>query len=126
MRPHKCYYNSAKDLFGSPALKGMAHITGGGIQDNLNRILPDTIDAHIDLKSLQITEIFKVIRSEGNVADYDMLRTFNMGIGLAVVVQQQSAHEIIDHFKQKGCECYEIGRIVPGQKNVTFLGKLNW
>jgi phosphoribosylformylglycinamidine cyclo-ligase len=126
LRPHKCYYMSARGLFDRPFLKGMAHITGGGVQDNLSRILPDSLDALIDLRTVKIPRIFEIIRTEGNVTDSDMLRTFNMGIGLAVVVQPESATETITHFKQSGCECYEIGSIVDGQRKVRFEGSLNW
>lgn len=126
MRPHKCYYNSAKGLIGRPFLKGMAHITGGGVQDNLNRILPDSLDALVDLHSVQVARVFEIIRTEGDVSDGDMLRTFNMGIGLAVVVGPESKTEVMTHFKQSGCECYEIGRIVDGQNKIRFEGLPNW
>jgi phosphoribosylformylglycinamidine cyclo-ligase len=126
MRPHKCYYLSAKGLFNRSFLKGMAHITGGGVQDNLNRILPVSLDALIDFSTVQIPRVFNIIRSEGNVTDSDMLRTFNMGIGLAVVIASGSVTEAITHFRLNGCECYEIGRIVDGQRKVRFKGSLNW
>lgn len=126
MRPHKCYYRPAKGLFNNSGLKGMAHITGGGVQDNLNRILPDSMDALIKLSAIEIPNVFEIIRTEGNISDDDMLRTFNMGVGLAIVVRPESAAEAITHFKENGCECYEIGRIVEGQSKVRFEDSLNW
>jgi phosphoribosylformylglycinamidine cyclo-ligase len=126
MRPHKCYYVPAKGLFGRPCLHGMAHITGGGVRDNLIRIIPEALDALVNLHSVQIPEIFRIIRSEGNVSNDDMLRTFNMGIGLAVIVASASKNDVIAHFKKHKCECYEIGHIVNGQSRVEFDGSLHW
>jgi len=126
LRPHKCYYEALKDLFNHPGLKGLAHITGGGIQDNLNRILPDSLDAVIDLHSIRIPGVFEVIRNEGNVPDNDMLRTFNMGVGLTVVCSPDSFESISSHLQNNNCEYYEIGRIVTGSKKVAFEGSLAW
>jgi phosphoribosylformylglycinamidine cyclo-ligase len=107
-------------------LKGLAHITGGGIQDNLNRILPATLDAVIDLHTIRIPEVFDVIRNEGNVPDDDMLRTFNMGVGLAVVCSLQSSETLSLHLRNNNCDCYEIGHIVNGSRKVVFEGSLAW
>jgi phosphoribosylformylglycinamidine cyclo-ligase len=126
MRPHKCYYKPVRDLFGTPGLHGLAHITGGGIQDNLNRILPETLDAAIDLSRLQVPEVFHLIRREGNVPDADMLRTFNMGAGLTLVCDPAAAEGAIKHLAKEGCLSYPIGRIVKGRKQVVYTGAINW
>lgn len=126
MRPHKCYYNSIKDLFAHTGLKGLAHITGGGIQDNLNRILLGPMDAIINLENLRIPEIFKVVRDEGNISHREMLRTFNMGVGLIVVCSPENQSEIAAHLKGNECESYDLGNIVDGSKKVRFEGSLNW
>jgi phosphoribosylformylglycinamidine cyclo-ligase len=126
MKPHPCYYKSVRGLFGYPFLKGLAHITGGGLQGNLNRILPDALDAVIDLSAIEIPKIFRVIRYEGNVTESDMLRTFNMGIGLAALVDVNSKEEVMRHIETTGGNCFEIGRIVNGQQKVHFEGSLNW
>ena len=126
MRPHKCYYPAVRDLFAHPGLKGLAHVTGGGIQDNLDRILPASLDALVDLSRLRPQEVFRVIRRAGKVADAEMLRTFNMGVGLAAVVSPEAREEIISHLQGKGCGCFEIGRIVEGSKSVRFEGVLEW
>jgi phosphoribosylformylglycinamidine cyclo-ligase len=126
LRPHKCYYHAVKDLFNHPGLKGLALITGGGIQDNLNRILPDALDAVIDLHSIRIPGVFGVIRNEGNVPDSDMLRTFNMGVGLTIVCPLHSSENISLHLQKHSCDCYEIGSIVNGSKKVAFEGSLPW
>ena len=126
MRPHKCYYPAVRELFAHPGLKGLAHVTGGGIQDNLDRILPASLDALVDLSRLRPQEVFRVIRRAGKVADAEMLRTFNMGVGLAAVVSPEAREEIISHLQGKGCGCFEIGRIVEGSKSVRFEGVLEW
>ena len=126
MRPHKCYYGAIRGLFVDHGLKGLAHITGGGIQDNLNRILPSMFDAEVDLSSLQIPEIFHVIRDEGRISDNEMLRTFNMGVGLAVVCSPNSTESVTQHLIDQGCLTWEIGKVVDGSKSIQFRGKLNW
>ena len=126
MRPHQCYYGAARGLFGSSGLKGLAHITGGGIQGNLNRILPSTLDAAIDLAALRAPEAFRVIREAGRIADTDMLRTFNMGVGLTAVCSPSSAEEATSHFAAHGCLAYPIGEVVAGSGEVRYRGSLNW
>lgn len=122
MRPHTCYYTAVCDLFPDPGLKGFAHITGGGIQDNLKRILPSNLDAAIDKNLLRIPEIFKVIQAEGNVPEADMLRTFNMGVGLIMVCDPDFVEEAVNHLAQHDSLCYPIGTIERGARMVTYHG----
>ena len=124
MRPHTCYYRAARELFRDGGLKGLAHITGGGMQDNLDRILPAHLDASVDLSLIRVPEVFAVIRREGDVAEAEMLRTFNMGVGLAVVCSAGSQATIERSFRSRGHDCYPIGRIVTGSRKVAFVGHL--
>jgi phosphoribosylformylglycinamidine cyclo-ligase len=126
LRPHTCYYQAVKDLFKMPELHGMAHITGGGIHGNLNRILPKSLDALIDLTKLNVLPVFTVIQQEGNVADSDMLRTYNMGVGMTMVVHPDAENEVIDHLKDHGHVAYPIGTIVSGSGEVRYTGKVRW
>jgi len=126
MRPHKCYYHPIRGLFQNSGLKGLAHITGGGIQDNLKRILPNMFDASIDLHELRIPEVFKVIRAEGHVSDSEMLRTFNMGAGLIIVCSKKAVNKIVVHLEEQGCDSYPIGLITKGSKTVNFHNSLKW
>ena len=126
LRPHQCYYQPLKGLFKDKGLKGVAHITGGGIQDNLSRILPETCQAVIDLALLQVLPIFKTIRAEGLVPEDDMLRTFNMGVGMTLVCAQNAVARIKAHLQSVGCHVYPIGRIVKGENGVVFTGKVQW
>lgn len=126
LRPHKCYWQPFRDLFAWPELHGMAHITGSGIAGNLERILPPGTDAAIDLAAIRILPIFKLIRDEGNVDDADMLRTFNLGVGMTLVVAPSAVARVQSHLAAKGCESYPIGHIVKGQQRVTYSGSLRW
>jgi phosphoribosylformylglycinamidine cyclo-ligase len=126
LTPHRSYLPGIRDLFDLPELHGMAHITGGGIKENLDRILPQDLDASIDLSAIRILPIFRVIREAGGVSDTDMLRTFNMGVGLTMVCNPKGADLIINHLASKGYESYVCGEIVSGNKTVQFTEALAW
>lgn len=126
MRPHKCYFQEFRDLLTRPRIKGLAHITGGGIQGNLNRILPSSFDANIDQNRIRILPIFQFIREKGNVTDEEMLHTFNMGVGMTIICDPTSVQIVTTYLKDKKCECYPIGNISKGLGAVKFYGNLNW
>lgn len=126
LEPHRCYYTGVKDLFDVDTITGLAHITGGGICENLNRILPQDVDAEIDASKYQILDIFKLIKRTGNVDEKEMLRTFNLGVGLTVVCRPEYKEKIINHVKANGINAYEIGKIVKGNKQVNVVGEFNW
>jgi phosphoribosylformylglycinamidine cyclo-ligase len=124
LRPHYCYYPVLKTLFPTKKLRGLAHITGGGIQGNLDRILPAGTAADIDLATLRVPEVFWKIQAAGGVSHGDMLKTFNMGVGLTAVVPQTDVAAVIEHCAAAGLYANEIGRIVPGDQTVRFTGEL--
>ena len=126
LTPHRAYYTAVKDLFDNDGLVGLAHITGGGIKENLNRILPEGLNARIDLSHIRILPIFKTLKMVGGLEDADMLRTFNVGVGMTAVVRKDFAAEAIAHLKAMGVESYEVGAIVKGKKEVEFAGSLQW
>lgn len=125
MKPHTPYYKSIKDLFEKDVIHGMAHITGGGIEGNLCRVIPDGLSAKIDLSKWKVLNTFKYIRSNGNISDEEMLRTFNCGVGFNVVVAQKDKATVIKHIKQF-YDCYEIGTIETGNCKVKFEKRINW
>lgn len=125
LEPHRCYYNSLKDLFGTDAISGLAHITGGGICENLNRILPENVDAEVGLSQYEVHPIFKALQSVGEVSDAEMLRTFNMGVGLAAVIPAVHVDKFIAHIKNNGINCNIIGKIIKGTGKVNAHGKFN-
>ncbi len=140
LKPHKCYYQSFRDLFNLSELHGIAHITGGGIEGNLSRILSavlstekrrslprqEDLNAVIDLSEIRVLPIFKVIWEMGNVEDSDMIRTFNMGVGMTIVAKETAIERIRKHLSGKGCDSYVIGQIIAGDKKVVYRGKLGW
>lgn len=89
MKPHTPYYKAIKGLFGTDMLHGMAHITGGGIEGNLCRVIPEGLTAEIDLGRLRIPEILKYIKKNGKVSDEEMLHTFNCGAGFLLVTEEK-------------------------------------
>ncbi len=125
MKPHTPYYKAIKDLFQKEVLHGMAHITGGGIEGNLCRVIPDGLSTRIDLSALKVLNIFKYIRNAGSISDEEMLRTFNCGVGFNVVVPQEEKTMVIKHIRQY-YDCYEIGTIETGKEKVKFGNRINW
>lgn len=127
LTPHCCYYQSLKDLFRNPGLHGMAHITGGGIPGNLNRILPKGLDAVIDASAIRILPIFRFIQKKSGNDNADMMKTFNLGVGMAIVVDPSAVQAITKHLKANDVHCYPIGTIVKGgSQRVRMEGKLEW
>lgn len=125
MKPHTPYYRSIKDLFDKDVIHGMAHITGGGIEGNLCRVIPDGLSAKIDLSKIKILDIFKYIRNNGNISDEEMLRTFNCGVGFNIVTDQKDKAAVMQHVS-RFYDCYEIGVIELGDCKVKFENRLNW
>jgi phosphoribosylformylglycinamidine cyclo-ligase len=126
LEPHRCYYQSLKGLFPRAVITGLAHITGGGIRENLDRILPKTLDASIDLALYRTPAVFGRIRAAGNVSDHDMLRTFNLGVGLALVCRERNADAVLEHLSAAGERAYVIGEIVAGSGAVQVRGNVQY
>jgi len=123
---HRAYYKSLKDLFPKGNILGLAHITGGGIPGNLNRIIPDGLSAEVDLSKILVLPIFKFIRSKANLSDPEMLKTFNLGAGLIIVVKPDAVKGITSHISGHGINAYPIGTIRKGAQKVSFAGSLRW
>jgi phosphoribosylformylglycinamidine cyclo-ligase len=129
LKPHTCYYQAFKGLFADNmggGLHGVAHITGGGIAGNLNRILPEGLDALIDASKLRILPLFKRIKELGNVPEGDMMKTFNLGVGMTIVCSAGAAGGIAAHLAGQGMEAYAIGKIVGGSAVVGYEGRVVW
>ena len=124
--PHRSYLSVVRPLIGTGLVKGMAHITGGGITDNLPRILPDGTHARIDPSTWEPPAIFKWLQRTGGVPERDMLRTFNMGVGLIVVCAQDREVKLIDALKSAGeLGAVRIGEIRAGGEGVVYAGDGN-
>ncbi len=125
LEPHRCYYKSIKNLFNG-LVTGFAHITGGGIKENLNRILPSNVDAVIDLNCYKPQPVFCVIREAGKVSDENMLRTFNLGVGLAIVCPEENAEEVLRILEKSGEDAYRIGKVTEGSGKVECINRVNY
>ena len=102
-------------------MHGIAHITGGGIEENLDRILPKNVNAEIDPSSWELLPIYQWLQKTGGVEVNEMRRVFNMGIGMAIVVSDFYAASITAQIQDCGVECFPIGQIVPGQGKVVYV-----
>lgn len=121
--PHRSYLAVIRPLLPQRVIKGMAHITGGGITDNLPRILPEGMHAEIDRSAWQVPEIFRWLQRTGQVPHEDMLRTFNMGIGLIVACAPDHRARVLDALAAAGEQgAAVIGRIGAGGEGVRYIG----
>jgi phosphoribosylformylglycinamidine cyclo-ligase len=109
------------------AVKGLAHITGGGFPDNIPRVLPKDLGARIDLSRVAVPPVFKWLADEGGVAQNEMLRTFNCGIGMIVIAAEKDADKVGAAFAAAGENAVMLGKVVrsPGEPRVTYDGKLD-
>jgi phosphoribosylformylglycinamidine cyclo-ligase len=109
------------------AVKALAHITGGGFPDNIPRVLPDGFGATIDLPSVPVLPIFKWLARTGDIAEHEMLRTFNCGVGMMAIVSPAKADPVIAVLKREGETAIKIGEITKadGAERVTYQGKLD-
>jgi phosphoribosylformylglycinamidine cyclo-ligase len=115
MAPTRIYVKPLLALMNEMTVKGMAHITGGGLTENIPRVLPENVTAIVDRKSWTLPPLFQWLQKEGNVADAEMHRVFNCGIGMAVVVAANDAERAIESLRAAGETVHRIGRIEARQ-----------
>jgi len=121
LAPHRCYWHTVQPLLARGWLKGLVHITGGGITDNTPRILPAGARAEVDLGSWPVLPIYNLIAQRGNVPPDDMLRTFNMGLGMLLIVSPRDLPKVTSNLKKRREKFYNIGRIIRGRPGVKYL-----
>lgn len=120
LKPHPSYLRVLDGLLDKNVIKGLAHITGGGLTDNIPRILPKNVAAAIAKGAWPVLPIFKVLQQIGDVAESEMYRTFNMGVGMVIICAQSDAAAIKAHMKSLNQQCYEIGHVMAGEQEVIF------
>jgi phosphoribosylformylglycinamidine cyclo-ligase len=120
MRTHKSYWPSLKKLLDADCVSALAHITGGGITENLPRVLPRGTAALIELGSWPVLPIFEHLRQLGNVEQDEMLRTFNMGLGMLLVIPSAKFKKVHTFLERVGEKAYTVGRIVKGERKVMY------
>lgn len=120
MRPHRSYWSIVRKLIAGECVSALAHITGGGITENLPRVLPKGTAAVIELGTWPVLPIFEHLQKLGNVAQEEMLRTFNMGLGMLVVVPAKKFKKAQTLLERAGEKFYSVGRIVKGDRKVMY------
>jgi phosphoribosylformylglycinamidine cyclo-ligase len=120
LRPHKSYWPVLKKLIEADVLSALAHITGGGITENLPRVLPRGVAAIVELGSWPVPPIFEHLRTLGNVPQAEMMRTFNMGIGMVLVLPAAHFKKVQTMLDRAGEKAFTIGRIVKGERKVQY------
>ena len=124
IRPTKIYVNEILNLIKKKLLNGCANITGGGLPDNIKRVIPDGLCADIYLNKIKTLKIFKWLK-QNNISDKEMLKTFNCGVGFCLIVNSKNLKKI-NRFFPKEYEPYIIGKIIRGKSKVKMNAKINW
>jgi phosphoribosylformylglycinamidine cyclo-ligase len=120
LRTHRSYLRPLRPLLDSGRINGLAHITGGGLLDNIPRILPEGASARIERGSWTVPTVFQVLQSRGGVDTREMFRAFNMGVGMVVVTNATDADEVVRILRQAGESAWVAGEVVAGQREVIL------
>ncbi|HEX8888121.1 MAG TPA: phosphoribosylformylglycinamidine cyclo-ligase [Pyrinomonadaceae bacterium] len=120
LEEHKSYLRPLEGLLDAGLIKGLAHITGGGLTDNVPRILPEGTSVLIERDTWPVLPVFKLMQEIGHVSDTEMFRTFNMGVGMVIISSANAADAIKSHLKERGESVYEIGRVIEGNREVVI------
>jgi phosphoribosylformylglycinamidine cyclo-ligase len=126
LTPTRLYVRNCLEAIHTGGVKGLAHITGGGITDNLPRCLPEGLDAEVDLSAIQVLPVFQWLAREAGIVESEMLRTFNCGIGMIAVTDEKHAGHVIDAFQEAGDHATRIGGLVKGagEAKTVYRGAL--
>jgi phosphoribosylformylglycinamidine cyclo-ligase len=120
LQPHPSYLKVLVGILDSGVIKGLAHITGGGLTDNLPRILPEGTAIEIAKGSWPVLPVFTLMQEIGSVSEEEMYRSFNMGIGMAVVCLPSDVETLTQHFAKQQQPVFEIGRVIAGDREVRI------
>ncbi len=121
LQPHLSYLRPLEGLLDTGVIKALAHITGGGLLENIPRVLPEGTAVEIERGSWPVPPVFGLMQRIGNVAEGEMFRTFNMGVGMVVVCSQTDLEAVRRHFDGNGSECFLVGRVTEGAREVRLV-----
>ena len=124
IKPTKIYVNEVLKLINKNLLNGCANITGGGIADNIKRVIPNKLCASIDLKKINTLRIFKWLKNN-NISDKEMLKTFNCGVGFCLIIESKNLKKVKSYFPKK-YKPYIVGKITKGSNKVKLNDKICW
>ena len=120
LTPTKIYVKPVLALLENISVKGISHITGGGFYENIPRSIPDGLGAKIDRSAVRVLPIFDVIATLGSICERDMFNTFNMGVGMSIVVSKDDADEALEILRKNGEDAYIIGEIAESQEKIEI------
>ena len=120
LTPTKIYVKPMLALMSEVTVKGVSHITGGGFYENIPRSIPDGLGAKIDKSAVKVLPIFKLIQEKGGITERDMFNTFNMGVGMSVVVAKEDAERSLEILRANGEDAYLIGEIVESEEKIIL------
>jgi len=120
LTPTRIYVKSVMALLEKVDVKGISHITGGGFYENIPRAIPEGLTANINKSAVKVLPIFDLIAKEGNIPERDMYNTYNMGVGLCIIVPANEADKAIEILKENGEDAYVIGDIIKGDEGVVL------
>ena len=120
LRLHRSYLPAVGPLLDGSGLHAMAHITGGGLTDNLPRVLPEGCRAEVDLGSWRVPNVFRLLQDQGGVSGEEMLRVFNMGVGFVLLVDEDSVGDVVRCLAADGHEPFLMGRVLEGEPSVAY------
>ncbi len=121
LTPTRIYVKAMVALFEALTVKGVSHITGGGFYENMPRSIPDGLGVKIAKKDIRVLPIFDLIQKRGNIDEHDMFNTFNMGVGMSVVVAKEDADRALGILRAHGEDAYLIGEIIASDEKVTLV-----
>ena len=124
IRPTKIYVKEVLNLIDKKLLNGCANITGGGLADNIKRVIPDKLCAEINLDNIKILKIFKWLK-RNNISDHEMLRTFNCGVGFCLIIEPKNFKKVLNFFPKK-YKPYGIGKITKRSNKIKLNDKIDW
>ena len=124
LRPTKIYVQEVLSLIDNNLINGCANITGGGLADNIKRVIPNGLVANIDLNKVKTKKIFKWL-SNNNINDKEMLKTFNCGVGFCLIINPKNLNKVLRFFSNE-FKPYIIGKIILGKNRVKLNGKIDW
>ena len=120
LEPTKIYVKPVLALLEKVHVKGISHITGGGFYENIPRSIPDGLGARIEKDRIRVLPIFRLIAEKGGISERDMFNTYNMGVGMSVVVPATEADKALKILKDQGVDAYLIGEIIESEEKITI------
>jgi phosphoribosylaminoimidazole synthetase len=124
LKPTKIYVKEVVNLIKNNLVNGCANITGGGLGDNIKRVIPEGLTANINLDKIKTKKIFSWLK-KNNIEDNEMLKTFNCGVGFCLIINPKNLKKVKKNFS-KNYQPYVIGKIIPGKQKVLLNGSINW